>query len=253
MSDSNTKLLGVIVCDSQAKWGGPEGIAKRVEENFGKNESQWKTYIAEDGHFPTEDELETFHGFYITGSKHSVNDEAQEWIKQLESFIQQAYALKKPKVFGTCFGHQAIAKALGGKVGKNPSGKFVCHNETIVLCEDENDSQFLNDVKNIREENSKPFRMLESHSECVEELPENAKSVASSESCKHEIVLFSDNIIGAQSHADFDENDLTDIILPSLLKRRVITQEEFDYAHESFKQPNACSKLTVAIRDFLNS
>ena len=250
MSDLSKKLFGVVVCDSQAKWGGPEGIAKRVEDLCGTNEDQWKTFVAEKGDFPTEDELKTFHGFYITGSKHSVNDETQEWIKQLETFIQQAHALRKPKVFGTCFGHQAIAKALGGKVEKNPSGRFVCHNEKIALREDVNDSKFLNDVKRI---NSKPFRMLQSHSECIEELPANAKSVASSESCKHEIVLFSDNIIGAQSHADFEESDLTDIILPSLLQRNIITQEEFDYAHESFKQPNACSEVSIAIRAFLNS
>lgn len=253
MSNVRNKLFGVIVCDNKAKWGGPEGIAKRVEVLFGTDEGQWKTFLAEKGDLPTEDELKAFHGFYITGSKHSVNDETQGWIKQLESFIQRAHALRKPKVFGTCFGHQAIAKALDGKVGKNPSGKFVCHNEKIVLCEDVNDSKFLNDVKRMNAINSKPFRMLKAHCEYVEELPANAKSVASSESCKHEIVLFSDNIIGVQSHADFDESDLTDIILPSLLQRNIITQEEFDNAHESFKQPNACSEVSIAIRNFLNS
>ncbi len=251
MSNSSQKLFGVIVCDSQAKWGGPEGIAKRVEKEFGSEDGQWKTYVAEEGQFPTEEELKTFQGVYITGSKHSVNDDTQTWIKQLELFIQRAHALKKPKVFGTCFGHQAISRALGGKVGKNPSKRVVCHNEKITLCEDEIDSKFLNDLKKISEK--KPFRILESHSECVEELPANAKSVASSESCKHEIVLFSDNIIGAQSHADFNVDDLTDIILPSLLERESITQEEKDRALESFKEPNVGSDVAAVVRDFLNS
>jgi GMP synthase (glutamine-hydrolysing) len=251
MSNSSQKLFGVIVCDSQAKWGGSEGIAKRVEDIFGTKEGRWKTFVAEQGQFPTEEELKTFHGFYITGSKHSVNDDTQAWIKQLELFIQRAHALKKPKVYGTCFGHQAISKALGGKVGKNPSKRFVCHNEKIVLCEAENDSRFLNDLKKISEK--KPFRILCAHGECVDELPANAKNVASSESCKHEIVLYSDNIIGAQSHADFFVEDLLDVILPSLLERKVITQGEFDHARDSFKQPIACSDMAVAIRDFLNS
>jgi GMP synthase-like glutamine amidotransferase len=99
----------------------------------------------------------------------------------------------------------------------------------------------------------KPFRILQSHGECVDELPANAKNVASSESCKHEIVLYSGNIIGAQSHADFSVEDLSDTILPSLLEKKVITQGEFDHAHESFKQPNACSDMAVAVRHFLNS
>ena len=190
-------------------------------------------------------------GSYITGSGHSVNDDTQGWIKQLESFIRQAHTLKKPKVFGTCFGHQAIAKALGGKVGSHSCKSFVCHNEEIVFSDDENKSQFLNDLKRIKEK--KPFRILQSHGECVDELPANAKSIASSASCKHEIVLYSDNIIGAQAHADFVVNDLTDVILPSLLEKKVITEEEFHYAHESFRQPNACSDMAIAIRDFLNS
>ncbi len=210
-----------------------------------------KTYLAEEGQFPTEEELKTFQGFYITGSKHSVNDDTQTWIKDLELFIQRAYALKKPKVFGTCFGHQVISKALGGKVGRNPSKRFVCKNEKITLCEDEIDSKFLNDLKKISEK--KPFRMLEAHRDCVEELPADAKSVASSESCKHEIVLFSDNIIGAQSHADYNVDDFTHIILPSLLKSEIITQEEKDRAVESFKQPNVGSDVAAVVRDFLNS
>ena len=154
-------------------------------------------------------------------------------------------------MFGTCFGHQVIAKALGGKVAENPCGRYVCHTEKIVLREDVNNSKFVISLMNAI--NSKPFRMFEAHCECIQELPANAKSVASSESCKHEIVLFSDNIIASQSHADLDKSDLTDIILPELLQQNNITKEEFDYAHESFKQLNAASEVSIAIRDFLNS
>lgn len=250
MSQSSTKLFGVIVCDSQARWGGPEGIGKRIQDLLATKDGRWKVYDAQGGQFPTEAELNTFQGFYITGSKYSVNDD-EEWIRQLELFIQRANALKKPKVFGSCFGHQAISKALGGKVGKNPSKRFVCHNEKIVLFDAENDSQFLKNLKKISE--TKPFCVLQSHGECVEELPASAKNVAASESCKHEIVLYSDNIIGAQSHADFEIADLADIIVPSLFERKIITQEEYEYAFESYKQPNACSEMACAIRDFLNS
>ena len=252
MSNSSQKSFGVIVCDSRDGWpGGPEEFAKRVQKEFGPEDGQLKTYLAEEGQFPTTEDLETFQGFYITGSKYSVHDNPPTWIEQLDSFIKEARDLKKPKVFGTCFGHQAIAKALGGKVGRNPGKRFVCHNEKITLCEDEIDSKFLNDLKKISEK--KPFRMLEAHRDCIEELPADAKSVASSESCKHEIVLFSDNIIGAQSHADYNVDDFTNIILPPLLDGKLITQEEYDRALESFKQPNVGSDVAAVVRDFLNS
>lgn len=249
---SSKKSFGVIVCDSQAKWGGPEGIAKRLEELLATENSEWKTFVAERGEFPTEDELKTFQGIYITGSKHSVNDDdTQAWIKGLELFIQRAYDLKKPRVFGTCFGHQAIAKALGGTVAQNPTKRIICHNEEIKLCENDSDSSFFKDLKKINE--GKPFRILQAHSQCVEKLPKNATNVATSDSCKHEIVLYSDNIIGSQSHADFTLEDLTEVILPSHLKKNAITQEEFDYAKQSFQQPNACLDMAKAIREFLNS
>lgn len=56
--------------------------------------------------------------------------------------IQQAYVLKTPKIVGVCFGHQAIAKALGGSVAQNPSKKFVCYNEEIVIKDSQSDSVF---------------------------------------------------------------------------------------------------------------
>lgn len=251
LSNSGQKLFAVIVCDSQAKWGGPHGISQRIQDLMAEDGEQWKTFVAEQGDFPSEEELERFTGIYITGSKHSVNDQSQPWIKQLEVLIQRARALKRPKVFGTCFGHQAISKALGGRVAKNPGKTFICHNEKITLTGSENDSSFLNDVRKISE--TKALRMLQSHGECVEELPTNARSVASSESCDHEIVLYSDNVIGIQSHPDFNTADLSEVIIPSLLERKIITKEECDEANQSFEIPNACSDIAVAVRDFLKS
>lgn len=252
MSRDVKKLFGVITCDSQAKWGGPEGIARRVQDLMAEDGEQWKTFVAERGEVPSEEELNTFQGIYISGSKHSVNDEDQQpWVQKLEYFIQQAYKLKRPKVFGTCFGHQLISKALGGKVAKNPSKRFVCSNERILLTRSEEDSGFLNEVRKISKEKS--LRILQSHGECVDELPKNARSVAKSATCDNEIVLYSENIIGVQSHPDFYVEDLADIIIPSLLKGKIITEEEYDEANESLMIPNVCADLAKAVGNFLRS
>ena len=53
--------------------GGLEGIAKRVGVLFGTNEGQWKTFVTDKGDLSIEDEWKTFHGFYITGSRHYVD------------------------------------------------------------------------------------------------------------------------------------------------------------------------------------
>ncbi len=71
-----------------------------------------------DGVFP--DEIGAYDGVIITGSPASVNDDAP-WIRKLFDLIGKTEAERIP-MFGACFGHQAIAKALGGTVGYNPDG-----------------------------------------------------------------------------------------------------------------------------------
>jgi GMP synthase-like glutamine amidotransferase len=56
----------------------------------------------------------------ITGSPAGVYDDAP-WIAPLLDFIRWAAAEKTPQV-GICFGHQAMAQALGGQVVKSPKG-----------------------------------------------------------------------------------------------------------------------------------
>jgi GMP synthase-like glutamine amidotransferase len=57
---------------------------------------------------------EAFDGYMIMGSEFSVNDNSP-WIESLLVFIKDVVQKQIPLV-GICFGHQAIAKALGGTV-----------------------------------------------------------------------------------------------------------------------------------------
>ena len=70
------------------------------------------------GAFP--DDLDQADGIIITGSPASVHD-TSPWIAQLDSTIRIARKNGIP-LFGACFGHQAIARALGGTVEENPGG-----------------------------------------------------------------------------------------------------------------------------------
>jgi GMP synthase-like glutamine amidotransferase len=88
-------------------------LMKAVRPNW-----NYKAYDCTQGVFPTwPDECD---GYIIGGSPSSVND-SDPWIAMLFDFIRKLNAAKIPTV-GCCFGHQAIAKALGGTVGKNPGG-----------------------------------------------------------------------------------------------------------------------------------
>lgn len=76
------------------------------------------SFNVKDGEFPAD--ITAFDGIIITGSPASVHDEAT-WVEQLLVLVREAYVAQLP-IFGACFGHQAIAIALGGQVEKNPSG-----------------------------------------------------------------------------------------------------------------------------------
>lgn len=80
------------------------------------------------GEFPAD--LTAYDGFIIGGSPASVNDDAP-WIARLLQAVPQIVALGRP-LFGACFGHQAIAVALGGTVTHNPGGWVFGVTETVV-------------------------------------------------------------------------------------------------------------------------
>lgn len=71
-----------------------------------------------DAEFPAN--IKDFDGYVITGSPASVHDGAA-WIGQLLNLIRDVDEARIPTV-GVCFGHQAIALALGGTVEASPGG-----------------------------------------------------------------------------------------------------------------------------------
>ena len=87
------------------------------------------SYAVKDGDFPSD--INSYDGVMITGSPASVHD-ADPWVGQLLTLLRTAFDAKTP-MFGACFGHQAIALALGGKVEPNPAGwVFGLTDATIV-------------------------------------------------------------------------------------------------------------------------
>ena len=64
-----------------------------------------------------------YDAYLVTGSPCSVHD-ADPWIARLAHFAREAVAGGK-RVAGSCFGHQLLARALGGEVGRNEQGWLV--------------------------------------------------------------------------------------------------------------------------------
>lgn len=131
----------------------------------------WTTevFAVKNGQFP--DDMSRFDGAIITGSPASVHS-GDAWIARLLDLIRHAHDSGLP-MFGACFGHQAIAMALGGSVGPNPDGKMVHGLTENRVIETPVWARGLPDTT----------CLYASHKEQVLDLPEPARIIARSQGC----------------------------------------------------------------------
>lgn len=127
----------------------------------------WHTSVFQvhEGTFPPD--ISVFDGAMITGSPASSRS-GLPWIVPLLALIREMDEKQLP-LFGACFGHQAIALALGGHVAQNPTGWVhgLIHNQTTMPLP-------------WAPELPHDLRLYGSHSECVDKIPPQAQEVARS-------------------------------------------------------------------------
>lgn len=143
------------------------------------------TWNVEEGEYPA-DPAEV-DGYVITGSKSSVYDDKQ-WIRDLEDFVRRLYREQR-KVVGICFGHQLIAKALGGEVSKSPKGWGVGVNVYQRHGDSVGDGE--------------TFQLLASHQDQVMTAPEGAEVIASNAHCEIAGLRLGSCVLTFQGHPEF--------------------------------------------------
>jgi len=144
-------------------------------------EWEYVVYSVKDGVFP--EVLTGIEGVLITGSPHSVNS-GDAWVERLFGLIRDIYAAGIP-MFGACFGHQAIAKALGGDVEVNPKGWV------FGLVE-----------KRFADGRSLP--LYASHLEQVTKMPKGAEAIASGPDCDVAGFVMGRGIMTTQYHPEME-------------------------------------------------
>lgn len=146
----------------------------------------------------------------ITGSRFGAYED-HPWIAPLEAFIRDVRDAGVPMV-GICFGHQVIARALGGRVAKSDKGWGVGVHEYKI--------------RNWPEELGPPpatMRLRAFHQDQVETLPEGAEVIASSPFCEYAALWYPGFAVTFQAHPEYRPEFAADLI-------RVRTGTAFDQA-----------------------
>ena len=143
--------------------------------------------------------IKKFDGFIVTGSASGVYENAR-WMKKLFSFIKDAHVQRK-KLAGFCFGHQAIAVALGGEVVKSEKGwgvgirKHSIHNPKYWM------KPHLDELK-----------LLYMHQDQVVKLPDSAVLLSGDNFCPFSAFTIDEHIISMQGHPEFSKEFMKDLI-----------------------------------------
>ena len=63
--------------------------------------------------------------------------------------------------------------------------------------------------------------------------------------------MYNDSILTMQGHPDFNDNMITDIILPSLIQRGKLEEEDREVVHESLQLDNHGLKVMKMLCEFV--
>lgn len=130
------------------------------------------------------------HAWLITGSSYSVFDD-EPWIAGLLDFIRAVDAGNQ-RLVGVCFGHQAIAHALGGATARSERGWGVGV-QTLDVAETR---PWMHPAR-------KHLRLVMSHQDEVVALPPNATVLAEAECCGISMFEIGDRLLGIQGHPEY--------------------------------------------------
>jgi len=225
--------IGLLVCDHVRPEfleisGDYDDMFRRLFAD--REDVEVAVYDAINGELPTDPS--DADAWLTTGSRHSVNDD-EPWIRDLEAFVREVAAGGVPFV-GICFGHQLIAKALGGSVVKSDRGWGIGVQE-VELSEDLGwgDS----------------YRVLTSYQDQVDSLPPGAEILGWNEHCPVSVMGVGSNILGLQGHPEF-ESAYSQALMESR-RGTLIPEATVDAGLASLEHETDGSKLADWILEFV--
>jgi GMP synthase-like glutamine amidotransferase len=199
---------------------------------LGRAPDEAVTFAVLDNNFP--DDITAYDAVVITGSSHGVY-EPHSWIPPLEELVRQAYR-EGVKLIGICFGHQIIAQALGGAVGKSDRGFGVGVMDYDLI--DESGA-------------SQKISLYAWHQDQVSVLPVDAEVIASSDFCQFAALRYGDRAMSFQAHPEFTRDYMND--LAEARRGGVISDEMGADAIASLSRPVDADRVKSLMVSFLEA
>lgn len=157
----------------------------------------FENYIVAAGEFPKS--VAACDAYLITGSPKGVY-EKDDWLRELEDFIRESYAAGK-KLVGICFGHQALAQALGGVVERSEKGWGLGRKSFEIY-------QAKAWMSRFQSESSLYFV----HQDQVMELPPDAELLGGNDFCPNIFYVINEQVLGIQGHPEFSKALMQELI-----------------------------------------
>ncbi|MFK7829738.1 MAG: GMP synthase [Congregibacter sp.] len=196
---------------------------------------QFAVFDVRVGEYP--DAIDDMDAYLITGSRHGVYEDLP-WIPTLLTFIRELHQRRK-KLLGICFGHQAIAEALGGKAEKVATGWGMgVHKHRFV-----NRPAWLDD-------GDLEFPILVSHQDQVVTPATGCEVLGGSDFCPNGICQLGSHILTFQGHPEFVSDYSREIMN---FRREIIGEACYQTALASLDEPPARERMAGWLLSFLRA
>jgi len=172
-------------------------------------------------------------GVIVTGSHDMVSDELA-WSERIADWIPELIDAQVP-FLGICYGHQLLAKAIGGQVGYHPGGEEIGTVSIDLLPDCATDPLF--------QKLPSRFQAQVTHEQTVLSLPANAIRLAANAFEDCHAFRIGECAWGVQFHPEYDADIMRSYIEADAAELKALGQNVTELCNHVRETPEAASLL----------